>query len=63
MSPPQIIKRIAQSPATRTTREIATRIISLAVYDELVSRTAHAAETSGRRENAISIEKKVMGSE
>ena len=61
ISPHQIIKSIAQSHATNTTREIATRIISLAVYDASALSTAHAAETSLIK--VISIERKIMGFE
>ncbi len=55
ISPPQIMNNIAARPATRTTREIQVRIMSLAVYDELESSTAQAACTEGIKEISIVI--------
>jgi hypothetical protein len=57
MRPPQMMKMIAQSHPTSTISDIATRMISLAVYEELESRTLPAAETVGIKE--ISIRKRL----
>jgi hypothetical protein len=53
MSHPHIINNIAQSHPTRTIRDIPIRIISLAVYVELASRTLPAAETVGIKEMSM----------
>ena len=53
MSPHQMMKMIAQSPPTRTISEIATRMISLAVYAALESSTLLAADTVGIKEISI----------
>jgi hypothetical protein len=45
-----IMNNIAQSQPTRTINEIATRMMSLALYDEVVSRTLLAAATVGIKE-------------
>jgi hypothetical protein len=47
MSHPQTIKSIEHNPATRTTRETQTRIISAAVYDPEGSIREPAADTVG----------------
>lgn len=52
-----MMNMIAQSHPTSTISEIATRIMSLAVYEALESRTLPAAETVGIKE--ISIRKKL----
>jgi hypothetical protein len=44
------MNNIAQSQPTRTINEIATRMMSLALYDEVVSRTLLAAATVGIKE-------------
>jgi hypothetical protein len=49
------MKRIAQSPATRTTSETPTRIISLAVYEAFASSTEPAASATGMKAKEISI--------
>ncbi len=46
MSHPQTINKIEQSPATRTTRETPTLIISAGVYEPEESIIALAADTS-----------------
>jgi hypothetical protein len=53
-----MINIMAQSQPTRTISEIATRMISLAVYCALESRTLPAAATVGMKE--ISIKNKVI---
>jgi len=53
ISPHQMINMIAQSHPTSTIKEIATRIISLALYVALASSTLPAAATVGIKEISI----------